>query len=112
MMSPGQWNAPSLRISEKEFQQMIVDLAAYLGYMHYHTHDSRRSVSGFPDLVLIRAAREDRSARLLVVELKVGENTPTAAQHLWLAAFGGCGIETYVWYPRDWDELVAILKRV
>jgi hypothetical protein len=110
-MSPDQWNAPGLRTSEKEFQQMIVDLATYLGYLHYHTHDSRRSVPGFPDLVLIRPVREDRSARLLISELKVGKNTPTPAQRLWLSAFAACGIETYVWYPRDWDEIVEVLKR-
>jgi hypothetical protein len=110
-MSPGQWNAPSLHISEKEFQQMIIEVATYLGYLHYHTHDSRRSVSGFPDLVLIRPARENLSARLLVVELKVGKNTPTTAQRLWLGAFAACGIETHVWYPRDWDEIVEVLKR-
>jgi len=108
---PLEQRVPCLSISEKAFQQQVIDLAAYLSYMHYHTHDSSRSVSGFPDLVLIRPAREDRSARMLVAELKVGKNTTTPAQRLWLTAFAACRIETYVWYPRDWDEIVETLKR-
>lgn len=98
-------------MTEKQFQRMIVDLAAYLGYMHYHTHDSRRSVAGFPDLVLIRPACAGRPARLLIVELKVGSNKPTPAQRLWLSAFAACGIQTYVWYPHAWEEIVGILKQ-
>ena len=41
-------------MTEKEFQRLVVDYATLHGWMHYHTHDSRRSTPGFPDLVLVR----------------------------------------------------------
>lgn len=45
---------PSTRISEKEFQAQVLDLARLTGWLCYHPHDSRRSAPGFPDLVLVR----------------------------------------------------------
>ena len=83
-------------MSEKQLQAAIVDYAAKTGWRAYHTYDSRKSVPGFPDLVLIR--RE----RLVAAELKVGRNKPTRAQWDWLEAFAGTGAETCVWWDMDW----------
>ena len=44
----------SARIPEKEFQGQVLDLAKLLGWLCYHTHNSRRSAPGFSDLVLAR----------------------------------------------------------
>jgi hypothetical protein len=44
-------------INEAAFQRMIMDLARYNGWRVYHTHDSRRSEPGFPDLVIARVRR-------------------------------------------------------
>jgi hypothetical protein len=44
----------SARISEKEFQAQVLGLARLSGLLCYHTHDSRRSKPGVPDLVLAR----------------------------------------------------------
>jgi hypothetical protein len=93
-------------ISEKEFMQNVLDLASVTGWMRYHTHDSRRSHAGFPDLVLVRPPR------LVVAELKVGKNKTTRSQDAWLAALMGCPqVEVFVWRPTDWPEIARTLAR-
>jgi hypothetical protein len=44
----------AVAIREADFQATIVETARTLGWLIYHTHDSRRSSPGFPDLVLVR----------------------------------------------------------
>lgn len=43
-------------ITEQTFSQQAVDLAHWLGWCTYHTWLSVRSLAGFPDFVLARAA--------------------------------------------------------
>ena len=50
--------------TEKEWQATVILTARTLGWTVYHTHDSRRSEPGFPDLVLAR------ETLLMFVELK------------------------------------------
>lgn len=50
--------------SEAAFQQKVEQLAGHCGWRIYHTHDSRRSAAGFPDLVMVR------DVRLIFAELK------------------------------------------
>jgi hypothetical protein len=83
-------------MSEKQLTQAVVDCARRLGWLCYHTHDSRRSAPGFPDVVLIRGRR------MIVAELKVGKNKATAAQLAWLGAFEDCGVPAYLWREDDW----------
>jgi hypothetical protein len=95
-------------VNEAAFQSQITDLAGAYGFvLQYHTFDSRHSAEGFPDLWLVR--EPPRIARLVVAELKVGRNRPTAAQMRWIAALTAAGIEAYIWYPDDFDEIVKIL---
>ena len=54
-------------VTEKAFQEQVIQLAMLCGFLQYHTRDSRRSAAGFPDLILIR----DES--LIAAELKVGD---------------------------------------
>jgi hypothetical protein len=89
---------------ERELLQQVRDLARLLGWRVYHTHDSRRSPEGFPDLVLVRPPR------LLFVELKREGRGPTLAQHGWLEALAAVpGVEVYLWRPGDWELVVATL---
>lgn len=53
--------------SEAELQRMVTRLADTLGWtLQYHTHDSRRSQAGFPDLVLVHPGQ----GRIVYAELK------------------------------------------
>ena len=91
---------------EAMFQSAVIAAAKLHGWMHYHTYDSRRSVAGFPDLVLVRGKR------LIFAELKANDNShPSAAQQEWINALvrtGSC--EVYVWRPSNWDGVVELLK--
>ena len=37
-------------VTEGEFQAWVLDLANRNGWLAYHTHDSRKSAAGFPDV--------------------------------------------------------------
>ena len=92
-------------MKEKEFQRDVTKAATDLGWLWYHTHDSRRSVPGFPDLVLVRRGR------IIFAELKTDKGKLSAAQECWGAELECCeGIEYYVWRPRDWDWVLEILS--
>lgn len=93
-------------IPEAAWQGTVVDYARLQGWLDYHTFDSRRSVPGFPDLVLVRAPR------LIVAELKAEAGRVTDQQERWLEQFRLIpGVETYVWRPADWSEVERILSR-
>lgn len=98
---------PRLRVSEKAFQAQVVDLMRLSGFrLVYHTYDSRRSASGFPDLVAVRRPR------IIFAELKVASNQPTPAQLDWLDELHQCdAAESYVWWPEDLDDIRRILAR-
>ncbi len=97
-----------LRLSESEFQQMIIDRARVLGWLDYHTHDSRRSTAGFPDLVLAR------DGRVLIIEAKTEKGRLSKAQAVWLRELGIANQlprshEVYLWRPSDMAHIVEIL---
>lgn len=90
-------------VTEKEWQAQLVSLARTLGFKHvYHTHDSRKSASGFPDLVLIRE-------RVVFIECKREKGKLTETQAAWILALNAAGAEVYVARPRDLDNLAVLL---
>lgn len=93
----------ALPVAESDWQTTVVDTASRGGWMHYHTHDSRHSVAGFPDLTLVRVPE------IIYAELKTETGTVSAAQRLWLDALAACGAEVYVWRPSDFAEVSARL---
>ena len=83
----------------------VIQAAEILGWRYYHTHNSKRSPSGFPDLVLVRRGR------IIFAELKVGSNVPTPAQQEWIEDLDECeGVDVYVWTPDDWPEIKRALR--
>ncbi len=90
-------------ISEKQWQETVIAEAKRNGWLVYHTHDSRKSEAGFPDLVLVRD-------RVLFVELKTDKGVRTAAQNKWLYALGEANAQVHVWRPMDWKLIVEVLK--
>lgn len=87
------------------YRRQLQDAAVKLGWRAYHTHDSRRSPAGFPDLVLVRRDR------IIFAEVKRETTHPEAEQVAWLAALSQvpCA-EVYLWRPSDWDTALAILR--
>lgn len=90
---------------EKDFQNVVIHLAHMFGWWVYHTHDSRRSQPGFPDLVLIR------EPEIIYVELKTEKGQLSAEQNVVIGKLNNCGQETYVWRPRHLDDIKTRLSR-
>lgn len=90
-------------LSEAQFQAMVVQLARLRGWAHYHTHDSRRSAAGFPDLVLVRE-------RVVFMELKSEKGAVKPEQRLWLARLLEAGAEAHLFRPSQWAEIEKVLE--
>ena len=54
-------------LTEKAFLGMVLKLARLHRWLCYHTHDSRRSAAGFPDLILLHP----EMGVMLAVEVKL-----------------------------------------
>lgn len=91
--------------SEAAFQTQVIQLAKFYNWMCYHTHDSRRSAPGFPDLVLLRPPEA------LFVELKSEKGRTRPEQRDWMSALHACGMEVHLWRPADFDVLHERLAR-
>lgn len=92
------------RITEKQFMAQVVAFAKLHGWLVYHTHDSRRSERGFPDLVLVRGECH-------IWELKVKPGTLSVEQADWIEALRGAGMKAQVLYPSDWFWIQKVLTR-
>jgi hypothetical protein len=83
-------------MTEAELQTCIEHAARYRGWRSYHTHDSRRSQAGFPDLVLVFGSR------ILWRELKSQTGRLRPEQQAWLDDLEAAGADTGIWRPIDW----------
>ena len=83
------------RMPERELLERVRSLARVLGLLVYHTHDSRRSEPGFPDLVIAG------HGRVLYAELKTQRGRLTDAQRLWISQLQDAGSEVHLWRPQD-----------
>ena len=94
-------------ISEDELQNNIRQLCQVLRLPYYHTHDSRRSPEGFPDVVAIQADH------LIIRELKTMKGKPTPGQIRWLYALAGVRrVSSGIWRPDAWrsGEIENVLR--
>lgn len=92
-------------LTERQWQDKVVGTAKALGWICYHTHDSRRSERGFPDLILIRGNA------LVAIELKTMKGRVRPEQVLWLEAFAGVSrVSSMLARPSDWDEIERVLR--
>jgi hypothetical protein len=78
-------------VNEAQLQQTVLEMCGWLGLLAYHTHDSRRSQPGFPDLVIAG------EYGVLFRELKTDKGTLTDAQRQWANRLTGWD----VWRPYD-----------
>lgn len=97
-------NAPML-LTEKAWQQLVVDAARLHGWHVHHHFDSRRSEPGFPDLVLTRPPEA------IFVELKTDTGKVTPAQIAYLDRLRRCALETHIWRPADQARAFSRLAR-
>ena len=105
-MTEATWRAVRDRyVTEKDWQRTVVDAAHALGWLVYHTFDSRRSAPGFPDLILVR------DTEMLVLELKTERGRVRPEQAAWLEALSGvAGMTVMLCRPSQWDEVEALLR--
>lgn len=94
-----------LKITEKEFQQSVVDYARLQNWLVFHPYHMRRSQPGYPDLTLLRD-------RVVFAELKVGKNRLSMHQAMYRERLLACpGVEYFLWKPDMWDEIEEVLRR-
>lgn len=97
MMYPDARTVMAAAMSERELEDAVEALARTCGWLVYHTHDSRRSEAGFPDIVMLR------EGRLIFAELKSQKGLLGREQRRWLSALIATErVEVYVWRPEDW----------
>jgi hypothetical protein len=90
--------------TEEQFLQAVLEYARWHKWLAYHTRDSRRSASGFPDVIAVRGAR------IVAAELKVKRGRLSAAQAEWLGALKSTTkVETYAWWPADWEQIERVM---
>lgn len=101
---------------EDAFTGQVIELARYYGWRTAHFRPAQTGKGwrtpvagdgkGFPDLVLVRPPE------LIFAELKTDKGRVAPAQKEWLERLlAVAAVETYVWRPRDFDELHARLAR-
>lgn len=90
----------SSQMSEEQLQRIVTVTANRLGWLVYHTHDSRRSQAGYPDLHLVHAGH----GLSLFRELKSMKGKTSKAQDEWIAALNETGQSATVWRPIDWFD--------
>ena len=89
--------------TEKQFQAKVIQVAKLCGWICYHTHDSRRSEPGFPDLVLVKE-------RVIFRELKTDKGRLTPAQKMWGKDLTDAGADWAIWRPSMLEEIYKELR--
>jgi len=92
----------NMLMTEKQLQDNVIELAKRLGYLTFHTYDSRRSEPGFPDLVLVG------KRRVIFIELKRQTGKLRREQQDWREALERTSLygrhDYYLWRPSDWTS--------
>lgn len=103
-------------LSERDYQQQIIDLARSLGYRVKHDMPARTkngkwvtpvTETGWPDLVMWRPPR------LLMAEIKGPKTELTPIQHDTIVQLVACGVEVWLWRSGETtlQEIAEILAR-
>ena len=102
--------------NEKMFQDAIMEFAQFNAWRRVHFRPARvlrggkeiyetpidGDGKGFPDTEFVRE-------RIVKAELKFGRRKPTAEQLQWLDAYERVGVEAYLWYPKDAEQIIEVL---
>lgn len=99
-------SALAATMTEDQLLAGLIEHAQFHGWLAYHTHDSRRSAEGFPDLVLLRPPD------LILWELKTEKGKVSAEQQVWLDRLAEAHtIEAALIRPADYDRCLQRLAR-
>lgn len=93
-------------MNETQFQNKVIDLCRWYRLLYYHTHDSRRSQPGFPDLVIVG------KHKVIFAELKSATGKVSMAQQEWIEKLNHAGAEAYVWRPQDWPHVERVVAEL
>lgn len=93
--------------TEKELDAAIAQLCGLLRIERFHVYDSRRSMPGFPDLVLWRPDCADRwngcrASHLMFRELKSANGRCSREQLAVMRGLANAGQNVAIWRPEDW----------
>jgi hypothetical protein len=88
---------PVPEMTERQLQQSVTDLCRLLGLYAYHTRDSRGSMAGFPDLVIVGES-------ILYAELKTDRGRLTVDQVAWQRAILAADGRWVLWRPVNWHS--------
>lgn len=89
---------------EKAFMAAVIAKAKEFGWRVYHTHDSRRSEKGFPDLVCVKPPW------VIFLELKSENGKLRPEQKAWLNDLRRCDqLSAECFWPADFGRIVEIL---
>ena len=97
-------------MTEAELFEEVRKLLHLYGWLYYHTHDSRRSNPGFPDLVMVRPSSAGGAWQLLYRELKSEKGRLTDEQDRWLWALREAYCDMDVWRPSDMERIEKELR--
>ena len=102
-------------ISERDFQDNVIELAQTLGWVVHHDRPARQGEGwvtpiqgnpGFPDLVLAKGGR------VIFAELKSEKGKVTDNQEAWLTAIQPDPLvepTAFVWRPSDLEQIQKVL---
>ena len=90
-------------LTEREWQEHVVNIARYYGWRVHHHLVSRGSAAGWPDLVICA------HGRALFIELKTDADRLRPEQRTWLGLLAAAGCEVAVWRPADLERVTAAL---
>jgi VRR-NUC domain len=103
---PAGYGIPLEDILERDWQRDVRKMLTGLGWRLYHTYDSRKSDTGFPDLVAVSPSRR----RIVYLELKREKTKLTGDQARWILDLLAAGGEVYVARPRNLQALTRVLS--
>jgi len=96
--------ADVIRQTERAWQRTVEEAARWLGYRTFHVEFSFGSVRGFPDLIIMG------KGRVVFAELKSERGKTTADQDEWLTFLDAEGLESHLWRPSNWDDVIKVLS--
>lgn len=96
-------------ITEKQFQQAVLELFSVYHWRTYHNPDSRRSTAGFPDLVCVHP-----KLGVVFLELKREKGRISPAQIEWRDDLNATALtakhRAYILRPSQWGALTLIAR--